>query len=236
MQSILQENAPYLESAPLSQKEEDRYEEPALTPFQEPLLSHCLRALDSVALGKHDLPLMGGGDWNDGMNQVGGLHGESVWLGFFLALTIQELLPYCPQLERPRLSALRRQVLSGAENAWTGKWYLRAWYDSGEPLGGPDTHPPRIDLISQAFSALAGAPRAHAREAVAQAAARLYDREAGIVRLLDPPFTPAGATPATSRAYLPGVRENGGQYTHAALWAVMAFAVLGDDGPRLAPA
>ena len=227
-ESILQENAPYLESAPLSQKEEDRYEEPSLTPFQEPLLSHCLRALDSVALGKHDLPLMGGGDWNDGMNRVGGLHGESVWLGFFLALTIQELLPYCPQPERPRLSTLRRQVLSGAENAWTGKWYLRAWYDSGEPLGGPDTHPPRIDLISQAFSALAGAPRAHAREAVAQAAARLYDREAGIVRLLDPPFTPE-ENAGYIGAYLPGVRENGGQYTHAAPWLILALRALGEN-------
>ena len=225
--AILNEPAPYLQSAPLSPGEADRYEAPPSTPWQEPLFHHCLRALDSVALGSHDLPLMGGGDWNDGMNRVGGEKGESVWLGFFLVMVLRLFAPLCPAEVRERLDQLRRRVLAGAENAWTGKWYLRAWYDSGEALGGPESDPPRIDLISQCFAVLAGAPREHAREALAQAVDALYDREAGIVKLLSPPFTPREEAGYIG-AYLPGVRENGGQYTHAVPWLVMALCQVGE--------
>lgn len=225
--SILSVPVPYLVSAPLENGEDDRYEDPAPTLWDEPLLRHCLRAIDSVALGSHGLPLMGGGDWNDGMNRIGGRRGESVWLGFFLALVLKEFAPLCQREEQARLSALRHQLLANAENAWTGQWYLRAWNDAGEPIGGPDTQPPRIDLISQAFAMLAGAPRDHARCALTEAVRLLYDREHQIVRLLAPPFTPQESAGYIG-AYLPGVRENGGQYTHAVPWLLAALCKAGE--------
>ena len=225
-ESILSEPVSYLSSKPLEENEHDRYDQPETTSWTEPLLLHCCRALDSVRLGVHQLPLMGGGDWNDGMNRVGGAGGESVWLGFFLALVIKLFSPLCPEKKEEYL-ALRRKVLAGCEEAWTGKWYLRAFYDGGEPLGGPDTHPPRIDLISQAFAVLGDAPRAHARTALQYAVQLLYDREKGMVKLLDPPFTPRERAGYIC-AYLPGVRENGGQYTHAVPWLIMALCRLGE--------
>ncbi len=227
-QDILAEETPYLVSAPLAETEEDRYEEPEASPDREPLMAHCLKALDSIALGAHGLPLMGGGDWNDGMNRVGGKTGESVWLAFFLALTLKEFTPLCPPEAAEKYRLLRRRLLDSAESAWTGKWYLRAWRHDGTPLGGPDTDPPRIDLITQCFSVLAGAPRDHAGEALISAVETLYDREAGLVKLLDPPFTPEEGAGYIG-AYLPGVRENGGQYTHAVPWLILALCRLGND-------
>ena len=224
-ESILDAPAPYLLSAPLSETERDRYEIPGLSPWTEPLLSHCLRAIDAMALGPHGLPLMGGGDWNDGMNRVGG---ESVWLAFFLALVLKEISPLCPAEIRERYTLLRRRLLDGAENAWTGQWYLRAWYADGRPLGGPQTNPPRIDLISQCFSVLGGAPKNHARQALSQAVEKLYDRNHGIVKLLWPPFTPE-ENAGYIGGYLPGVRENGGQYTHAVPWLIQALCRVGES-------
>ena len=226
-ESILTEEAPYLVSAALGETEDDRYEEPEISPERESLLSHCLRAIDSVALGAHGLPLMGGGDWNDGMNRVGGKTGESVWLAFFLALTLKEFMPLCPPEIKERYELQRKLLLDKAESAWTGKWYLRAWRHDGAPLGGPDTDPPRIDLITQCFAILAGAPRNHARDALIHAVETLYDRDAGLVKLLDPPFTPEEKAGYIG-AYLPGVRENGGQYTHAVPWLVLALCRLGE--------
>ncbi len=227
--AILAEETPYLVSAPLNETEADRYEEPDVSPERESLLIHCLRALDSVAMGAHGLPLMGGGDWNDGMNRVGGATGESVWLAFFLALTLKEFMPLCPPGIKEKYRQARRQLLDRAESAWTGAWYLRAWRHGGAPLGGPDTDPPRVDLITQCFAALAGAPRDHAREALKNAVEALYDREAGLVKLLDPPFTPEEDAGYIG-AYLPGVRENGGQYTHAVPWLILALCQAGEYG------
>ena len=226
-ESILLARAPYLEGMPLTEGETDRYEQPAVTPWDESLLQHGIRAINSVALGNHGLPLMGGGDWNDGMNRVGGQRGESVWLGFFLAVVLREFAPLCDPETKEKYQALRRSLMDAAESAWTGQWYLRAWYDDGTPLAGPDTHPPRIDLISQAFAVLAGAPRDHGRPALMNALRRLYDREAGLVKLLDPPFTPQEGAGYIG-AYLPGVRENGGQYTHAVPWLIMALCRAGE--------
>ena len=226
-ESILIEETPYLVSAPLAETEEDRYEEPEASPEREPLLSHCLRAIDSVAFGVHGLPLMGGGDWNDGMNRVGGKTGESVWLAFFLALTLKEFMPLCPPEIKEKYRLLRQSMLDKAESAWMEKWYLRAWRHDGAPLGGPDTDPPRIDLITQCFAVLAGAPRNHAREALIHAAQMLYDRDAGLVKLLDPPFAPEEKAGYIG-AYLPGVRENGGQYTHAVPWLILALCRLNE--------
>ena len=221
---ILEEPVPFLESMPLAGNEADRCEEPSITAWTEPLLSHCLLAIDSLSYGEHGLPLMGAGDWNDGMNRIGG---ESVWLGFFLALTLKEFLPCCPAEVKEKYQILRRRILDSAESAWTGQWYLRAWHMNGTPLAGPDTAPPRIDLISQCFAVLSGAPRHHARAALAAAVEKLYDREAGLVKLLDPPFTPA-ENAGYIGAYLPGVRENGGQYTHAVPWLIIALCQVGE--------
>lgn len=226
-ESVLSEEIPYLLSDPLAENESERYEEPMVSAQRESLLSHCIRALDSVALGAHGVPLMGGGDWNDGMNRVGGKSGESVWLGFFFAWTLSEFAPYCPKEKREAYLTLRRRVLDSLESAWMDPWYLRAWYDDGRPLAGPETDPPRIDLISQCFAALGGAPRHHARKAVQCAAEKLYDREHGLVRLLDPPFAPE-ENAGYIGAYLPGVRENGGQYTHAVPWLIMALRRVGN--------
>lgn len=223
-ETILEEPVSYLESLPLAENETDRYEEPAITSWTEPLLAHCVRAIDSVTFGDHGLPRMGGGDWNDGMNRVGG---ESVWLAFFLAWTLKEFLPCCPSEVREKYQTLRRSILDSAESVWTGQWYLRAWYEDGTPLAGPDTNPPRIDLISQCFTVLGGAPRHHARAALAAAVEKLYDREAGMVKLLDPPFTPE-ENAGYIGAYLPGVRENGGQYTHAVPWLILALCQVGE--------
>ncbi len=226
-QSVLEEEAPYLLSAPLQAGEEDRYEQPEISSFRESLYLHCLRALDSVKLGKHGLPLMGSGDWNDGMNRVGGENGESVWLGFFYVLVLKEFGALCPPEQKEKYMRRRRSLLDSAESAWTGQWYLRAWRSSGEPLGGPDTDPPRIDLISQCFAVLAGAPRDHARTALMHAVSLLYDRDAGMVRLLDPPFTPE-ENAGYIGGYLPGMRENGGQYTHAVPWLILALCRVGE--------
>lgn len=226
-QSILSEEAPYLRSRPLLPEEKDRYEEPEVSPLRETLARHCVRAIDRVAFGAHGLPLMRGGDWNDGMDRVGGEKGESVWLGFFLACVLREFAPLCDGETKDRYQALRRRLLSDGEKAWTGQWYLRAWFDGGAPLAGPDTRPPRIDLISQAFAVLAGAPRMHARQAVMNALKMLYDREAGLVKLLDPPFAPEEGAGYIG-AYLPGVRENGGQYTHAVPWLILALCKIGE--------
>jgi len=224
---ILSAPAPYLFSVPLEKGEDDRYENPPFTPWEEPLLQHCIRAIDSVSLGIHGLPLMGSGDWNDGMNRVGGESGESVWLGFFLALVLREFAPLCPQETKEKYQQMRRKLLADAEHAWTGKWYLRAWYDTGEALGGPDTDPPRIDLISQSFAVLAGAPRDHARTALSHAVQLLYDREHQLVRLMNPPFS-VQEQAGYIGAYAPGIRENGGQYTHAVPWLVIALCNLGE--------
>ena len=224
---ILTEIIPYLDAAPLAENEEDRYENPPPAADTETLLLHCIRAVDSVGLGAHGLPLMGGGDWNDAMNRLGGRRGESVWLGFFLCLVLEEFAPLCPDDVRQRFLDLRRRLLSAADAAWTGEWYLRAWRDDGRPVAGPNTDPPRIDLITQCFAVLAGAPRNKARDALRRAADQLYHRKHGIVKLMDPPFTPEEAAGYIG-AYLPGVRENGGQYTHAAAWLILALCKIGD--------
>ncbi len=221
--TIFEAQVPFLISPPLSENEKDRYETPDVSPETASLLQHCLLAIQSVIYGPQGIPLMQGGDWNDGMNRV---EGESVWLGFFLCMVLQKMMPYCEREQADKFRNQRTALLRALENAWTGEWYLRAWYKSGEPLAGPRTRPPRIDLISQAFACLAGAPRDHVREALKHAVDTLYRREQGQVLLLHPPFGPAEEAGYIT-AYLPGVRENGGQYTHAVPWLVMALCQVG---------
>ena len=224
-QSILSEQIPFLLSPPLKENERDRYETPAISRHTATLLDHCLLAIGSVILGPHGIPLMGSGDWNDGMDKV---EGESVWLGFFLCLVYQQFSSLCPPDTAQKLMQKRSDLLRALESAWTDEWYLRAWYKDGEPLAGPHTHPPRIDLITQAFACLSGAPRDHARQALSHAVRTLYKEEDGMVLLMDPPFTPAEKAGYIGQ-YVPGVRENGGQYTHAVPWLIMALCDVGES-------
>ncbi len=200
------------------------------------LYQHCVRAiLHGLSFGEHGLPLMGSGDWNDGMNLVGmGGKGESVWLGFFLC----EVLSQFAELARirgdlafaERCQAERVQLSKHIEqHGWDGEWYRRAYFDDGTPLGSTNNPECQIDSIAQSWSVLSGVGTSERTTKAMQALnEHLVRREHGLVQLLDPPFNTSSLDPGYIKGYLPGVRENGGQYTHAAIWAAMAFARLGD--------
>jgi cyclic beta-1,2-glucan synthetase len=234
--AVLDEVVPFLEGPSLAAGEADAYFEPAVSAQRASLFEHCARALDrSLAAGPHDLPLIGSGDWNDGMNRVGiEGRGESVWLGWFLHTTLWEFARYADARgDRPRAEAWRRHVhrLKTAleEHGWDGDWYRRAYFDDGTPLGSVVNVECRIDSIAQSWGVLSGAAEP-ARGARAMAAVEEYLVRRGqeLILLFTPPFDAAPADPGYIKGYPPGVRENGGQYTHAAIWAVMAFAALGD--------
>ena len=220
---ILKEQIPFLSSPPLSEREQDRYETPGITAQTATLMEHCLRAIDSLRYGPHGIPLMEGGDWNDGMNAVGG---ESVWLGFFLILVLKDFAPLCRQNVQDDFDHRRIALHTALQSAWTGRWFLRAWYRDGRSLGGPDSPVPRIDLISQCFAAFAGMPRDQVGKALDAAWDALRRQETGITLLLSPPFSPEEKAGYIG-AYNPGVRENGGQYTHALPWFMRALLMQG---------
>jgi cyclic beta-1,2-glucan synthetase len=232
--------APFLEGEAVPAGAEDLYSLPR-PPGEGPepqgtLYEHAARTLDrSLALGRHGLPLMGGGDWNDGMNRVGsGGQGESVWLAWFLCRTVADMAPLAEsrgdaaRAARWRAAAqVWRAALQGP--AWDGAWYQRAFFDDGSPLGSSHNPECRIDLIAQAWSVLSGAaPLDRQQTAMASAARLLADRPHDLLRLLDPPLQHAQPSSGYIQAYPPGVRENGGQYNHGAVWAVMAWAQLGE--------
>ena len=235
--SLLDEPVHYIEGRPVNTDEEGYYDLPVISELQEPFYQHCARALrrGTELLGERGLPLMGAGDWNDGMNRVGeGGKGESVWLGFFLYDALVRFIDVAAArgdavfADHCRGSAdTLRQNLEA--HAWDGQWYRRAWFDDGTPLGSTESDECRIDSISQSWSVLSGAADpARARQAMASLDQHLVKREAGLIQLLEPPFDKTGKDPGYIRGYVPGVRENGGQYTHAAVWATMAFARVGD--------
>jgi len=181
------------------------------------------------------MPLMGGGDWNDGMNRVGiEGKGESVWLGWFLYAAISAFAPLADRRgDSTRASAWRAHAVAmrGAleENAWDGGWYRRAFFDDGTPLGSSSNEECQIDSIAQSWAVISGAAAAmRGTTAMLATYTRLVDRDYAIVRLLNPPFDRAPLDPGYIKAYPPGIRENGGQYTHGAVWSVIAFAMLGD--------
>jgi cyclic beta-1,2-glucan synthetase len=200
------------------------------------LFEHCARALDrSLAVGAHGLPLMGTGDWNDGMNRVGDKgRGESVWLGWFLHTTLWELARLADvRGEHARAQTWRAHVgdLKTAleQNGWDGDWYRRAYFDDGTPLGSAINAECRIDSIAQSWAVISGAGEpSRAARAMAAVEEYLVRRGQELVLLFTPPFDGRGPDPGYITGYPPGIRENGGQYTHAALWSVMAFAALGD--------
>lgn len=235
-QTILEEEAAYLEGQPLAPGQSELYFEPRVSHQRGTLFEHCARAIDrSLSVGIHGLPLMGTGDWNDGMNLVGaGGKGESVWLAWFLSSVLTTWVP----LARSRGELARAEAWShhaaaleqAIENsAWDGEWYRRAFFDDGTPLGSVENDVCAIDSIVQSWSVLAGVgDPERARRAMAALYERLVRREDGVVLLFTPPFDDTALEPGYIKGYLPGIRENGGQYTHAATWAVVAFAMLGD--------
>ncbi|HZX85198.1 MAG TPA: glycosyl transferase, partial [Reyranella sp.] len=200
------------------------------------LFEHCARGLDQcVALtGDHGLPLMGTGDWNDGMNRVGeGGKGESVWLGWLFIRTVEIFAPLAKARDPVRTKSWRAHAASVREaierEAWDGDWYRRATYDDGSWLGSSANDECRIDSIAQSWAVLSGAAApARAAQAMASLEQHLVRRDDGLVLLFTPPFEATTHDPGYIKGYPPGLRENGGQYSHAAMWAILAFAKLGD--------
>src|SRR5262245_20913195 len=234
--SILTEVVPFLEGPPLAAGEADAYFEPVVSTQRTDLFEHCARALDlSLGVGPHGLPLLGSGDWNDGMNRVGmNGRGESVWLGWLLHTTLWEFASHADARgDRHRAEAWRQhvhQLKTALEtHGWDGDWYRRAYFDDGTPLGSTLNAECRIDSIAQSWGVLSGAAEP-ARGARAMAAVEEYLVRRGqeLILLFTPPFDRASIDPGYIKGYPPGIRENGGQYTHAAIWAVMAFAAIGD--------
>ncbi|MBA3577269.1 MAG: glycosyl transferase [Sphingomonas sp.] len=234
--AILEEQAPFLEGATLNPGEMENFFQPDTSAQSASLYEHCALALDtSLKVGDHGLPLIGGGDWNDGFNRVGaGGNGESVWLGWFLYSTLTKFIP----IARARGEAARADAWDAHavalrvalnDEAWDGDWYKRGWFDDGTPLGSAASEECRIDSIAQSWSAISGAGDPQMVERAMSAVTReLIVPDTGLAMLFAPPFDRAPADPGYIKGYPPGVRENGGQYTHAALWSVIAFALLGE--------
>jgi cyclic beta-1,2-glucan synthetase len=234
--AILQEEIPFLKGEPLRLDEDERYGFYDSTSEGFTLYEHCRRALDKgLTAGPHGLPLIGGGDWNDGMNRVGiEGRGESVWVGWFLYATLDVFLALCERLSDDKQAAayrLRmgelRQALEG--NAWDGDWYLRAFYDDGAPLGSSQNLECRIDSIAQSWGVISrAADPERARRAMHSLLMHLLKPDDNLLLLFTPPFDRTTKDPGYIKGYPPGIRENGGQYTHAAIWAAWAFAQMGD--------
>ena len=233
--AVLDEQLPFLDGQPIPDGATDAFFQPSISDRQASVYEHCALALDaSLGRGAHGLPLIGTGDWNDGMNAVGaGGRGESSWLGWFLLSTIAALAPLAEQRgESERAQRWRKfadELRAALEQAWDGEWYRRGYYDDGTPLGSRDSKECRIDTIAQSWSVMSGvAEPAHAAQAMASVERLLIDRENAIARLFTPPFDHPVENPGYIKGYPPGVRENGGQYTHGATWSIFAWAGLGD--------
>jgi cyclic beta-1,2-glucan synthetase len=241
-ESILREEVPFLRGKPLERGEEERYNLWETTREAYPILEHCQRAIRKGSTrGRHDLPLIGAGDWNDGMNRVGIKgRGESVWLGWFLSSTLSAFADILDRVgEREKAGQYRQeaQELVQAINthAWDGNWYLRGYYDDGSPLGASGNMECKIDAIAQSWSLLSqNSHGGNPRRAIESVWENLVREEDQLVLLFTPPFDSSPHDPGYIKGYPPGIRENGGQYTHAATWTVWAFTKLGDgDRPGI---
>jgi cyclic beta-1,2-glucan synthetase len=245
--SVLAEEVPFIEGPLLEPDQVENYLQPEVSKEKASVFEHCARAIDrSLTNGKHGLPLMGSGDWNDGMNRVGiEGKGESVWLGWFLYTVIQGFTPLLERTAgRPpgdvaepaaagsranRYRSYLEKLKLALEQAWDGDWYRRAYFDDGTPLGSAQNDECRIDSIAQTWAVISGAADGYrAGRAMASVDEYLVRRGDGLIVLFSPPFDKGTLDPGYIKGYVPGVRENGGQYTHAALWTVIAFALLGD--------
>ena len=235
---VLDESVPFLGGRRLADGEESYYDLPTPTEDAASLYDHCVRAIEhGLRFGAHGLPLMGSGDWNDGMNLVGARgSGESVWLGFFLHAVLTQFSELA-RLRKDSGFAARCEAEAARlrtnleQSSWDGGWYRRAWFDDGSPLGTSANAECRIDSIAQSWAVLSGASDPQRMRTAMDAVDRqLVHRDSALVQLLDPPFNQSNPNPGYIQGYLRGVRENGGQYTHAAVWAAMAFVAIGDHG------
>jgi cyclic beta-1,2-glucan synthetase len=239
--AFLESREPFLKAPLLRDGEDEVYLTPELSGEEADLYEHCCRAIDrSLATGAHGLPLMGVGDWNDGMNRVGREgRGESVWVGFFLYRILTEFTPLCERRKdsvRARRYAEHRARLAAALNdgGWDGAWYRRAYYDNGQPLGSKENDECKIDALAQSWAIISkAAPPARADQAMEAMSRELISEDEGLIRLLTPPFANTPNDPGYIKGYVAGVRENGGQYTHAACWAVKAVAEHGQNNRAL---
>ena len=233
--AVLDEPIQFLEGQALQSGEHDAYFQPAIADESATLFEHCARGLDqSLAVGEHDLPLIGTGDWNDGMNRVGEMgKGESVWLGWFLHATLAAFAPLAETRDERARAAHWRAHMAALQNAleqngWDGGWYRRGYYDDGTPLGSSTSGECRIDSIAQSWGVISGAADpARALRAMAAVDEQLINHGDGLALLFTPPFDRMPLDPGYIKGYPPGIRENGGQYNHAATWSVHAFAALG---------
>ncbi len=232
--SVLDERVPFLEAPVLAPDAQEAYGLPRVSTEDGTLFEHCVRAIDKgLTAGSHGLPLIGSGDWNDGMNRVGAAgRGESTWLGFFLHSVLSDFVPLsCARKDKVRADRYRheaRRLADKLERSWDGEWYRRGYYDDGSPLGSAQNDECSIDSISQSWAALSGAvPIGFAERAMDAVRTSLIARRSQMLLLLNPPFDRSAQDPGYIKGYPPGIRENGGQYTHAAVWIVMALARLG---------
>jgi cyclic beta-1,2-glucan synthetase len=233
---VLNEVVPFLDGDELAEGQHESYFQPNPSAETATLFEHCARALDcSLGVGSHGLPLMGTGDWNDGMNRVGQEgNGESVWLGWFLHTVLWEFSKIADvrgEFRRAETWRLQVSALKAAleREGWDGAWYRRAFFDDGTPLGSSVNAECRIDSIAQSWGVFSGgAEIGRAQRAMAAVSQQLVKPSDGVVLLLTPPFDHTAQDPGYIKGYVPGIRENGGQYTHAAVWTLMAFAALGD--------
>jgi cyclic beta-1,2-glucan synthetase len=234
--TVLEELVPFIEGDVLADGQMESYFEPRVSEKRATLFEHCARALDrSLSVGVHGLPLMGTGDWNDGMNRVGrDGKGESVWLGWFLHTILWEFAKIADargEHKRAETWRLHVSALKAAleREGWDGEWYRRAYFDDGTPLGSAQDAECRIDSIAQSWGIISGAAeRGRGIRAMAAADKQLVRPRDGLILLLTPPFDHTPHDPGYIKGYLPGIRENGGQYTHAAAWMLIAFAALSD--------
>lgn len=234
--ALLDEMRPFLAGEELGADEHERYDRTVESEEAGTVYEHCLRAIArALRFGVHGLPLMGIGDWNDGMNRVGSEgRGESVWLGWFLMTVLDLFARVCEMRgDGSRAAEMRRtrEALAEALNrhAWDGEWYRRAYTDGGEWLGTSGGRECRIDAIAQSWSVISGgAPADRALRAMRSFDRELVDRTTSVARLLTPPFDTTEPSPGYIQGYPPGIRENGGQYTHGVLWSIVAWAILGD--------
>jgi cyclic beta-1,2-glucan synthetase len=234
---VLDEPVHSLEGRQVNADEDSYYDLPARSEEAASLYEHCVRAIKrGLTFVEHGLPLIGSGDWNDGMNLVGEQRkGESVWLGFFLYEVLMRFTEVARKVgdssfaDRCRREAahVRRNI---EQNGWDGAWYRRAYFDDGSPLGSASNPECQIDSVAQSWSVLSGGGDSErSRMAMEAVDKRLVRRDHALIQLLDPPFDKSDLNPGYIKGYVPGVRENGGQYTQAAIWTSMAFAALGDS-------
>lgn len=234
--SILTDSTPFLQGEPLDEHELERYAEFQPTEHTASIYDHCCRAIDArIAFGEHGLPFIGTGDWNDSLNRIGEKgRGESVWMAWFLIIVCRRFAPLCRQMDdngrADHYETIAADLLRHTQTtAFADKWYLRGYFDDGTPLGAPGDAESAIDLNAQTWAILADADDPNVLPAMQAVDEHLIDTEHRLIKLLAPPFEKTAHDPGYIRSYPPGVRENGGQYTHAAVWAAWAATVMGDQ-------